>query len=357
MEKYKIKTIEYLKGIMALGIVIFHYNKFTLTAHNDNNFPLFNILSLLYTNAGILVELFFLISGFCFFEFYLEDIRNNKINGKDFFKRRFFKLYPLYIITTITILILQFFYLKKYNCLFDGGVKLDNTTIILNILCLSRGWTTNIGYPYNGPAWFLNVIILDYIIFYFISKFIKSNKIQIVIMLALIILGLIFKMHNLQYPMLNVEMGRGLTNFFLGGIVAYICNSNWIKRRKHIKAILSLIILGLMIIISSIGFESSYYAIILIGFPSILLFSILMDKYIPKLKILSFLGRISFSMYLWHYCYMCFIKILPINFNYYSVNFFIMYLVTLTGLSYISYAIIEQKLSKYLYQKFINKIE
>jgi len=225
-KKDKIKTIEYLKGIMALGIVIFHYNKFTLTEHNDSQFPLFNILNLFYTNGGILVEFFFLISGFCFFIFYAEKIMNKQVKGKEFFKKRFFRLYPLYIITTIAIVILQIFFYRKYDYLFDAGGDIKPISIVLNLLCLSRGWVTNDLYPYNAPAWFLNVIILDYIIFYFMNKFVKNKKIQIVIITILIILGLILKIYNWQYPMFNVEVGRGLTNFFLGGLVAFAYKKN-----------------------------------------------------------------------------------------------------------------------------------
>lgn len=341
----KIKSIDYLKGIMALGIVLFHYNKFTGTAHNDVNFPLFELFEIFYVNGGILVELFFMISGFCFFEFYSKKIINNEITKEQFFKRRFFRLYPLYMITTIIIVVLQIIYSKVYGSFFDAGVKLDWLNIILNLFCLSRGYVNNVFYPYNGPAWFLNVIILDYILFYLINRYVKSTKKKVSIMLVIIIFGIALKYFDMQLPVLNVEVGRGLFNFFIGGILTYIYEI--VKEKNFIRNFLTIVLLIIMISVV-IFLKSSYYANVLLLFPAMFLFFILIDKYIPYSKILENLGKISFSMYLWHYCYMCFIKLIPFNFNYYS-NFFLMfYLITLILLSYFSYVFIEEKLGRKL---------
>jgi len=106
-------------------------------------------------------------------------------------------------------------------------------------------------------------------------------------------------------------------------------------------------------IVTMIDYNYAYYVIILVIFPTVLLLSTLIDNYIPKLNILLTLGKMSFSIYLCHYCYMCFIKILPFKFDYYSISFFITYLITLLGISYISYLLIEQKLSKCLERRFI----
>lgn len=344
----EIKSLNYLKGIMALSIVIFHYNKFTLTNHNDINFPFFNILKSIYIDGGLLVELFFLISGFCLFMFYSERIKNNKLGIKDFLKKRILKLYPLYIITTIVILLLQFLFLKKYGYYFDSGISLTIKDFLLNIVCLGRGWFSNDLYPYNAPAWFLSVLIFDYLLFYLVNKFIKSDKLRFLVISGLIMLGVILKYNNFQYPVFNVEMGRGLTNFFLGGFVSIL----YTKINSNIKIQNKVIIILLIIILLPIVFEfKSYYFLVFCIFPSVLLLFLLSDKYLIKLNFLNMLGKISFSIYLWHYCYMCFIKILPVRFDYYSTQFFVIYLVTSIGLSWVSYIFIEKKLSNFIQNK------
>lgn len=164
------------------------------------------------------------------------------------------------------------------------------------------------------------------------------------IMIALIILGLIFKIYNFQFPILNVEMGRGVTNFLLGGIIALVYKKfNNIKDKKII--ILSVIELEIIAIsiLFIINYDYTYYVIILAVFPALLLLSVLIDKYVPKFNMLLMLGKMLFSIYLCHYCYMCFIKILPFEFDYYSMSFFVVYLITLIGISYSSYLLIRTK--------------
>lgn len=339
----KIKSIDYLKGIMAVGIVLFHYTVLTDTSHNDINFPLYDILRVFYNSnyGNVLVEMFFLISGFCFFHFYSENIKNEKINGKTFFLKRFFRLYPLYIFTTVVVAVLQLIYNKINGRYFGAGVDFSAMNIVLNILCMSRGYVTNEIYPYNGPAWFINVLIIDYFLFFIISKYIKNVNKRLGVIGGLIILGLTLKFFNFQFPIFNVEVGRGLTNFFMGGIIEYIYN------KKHIQ-IVSLLIIACAFFLNL----TSYYYIVLLLFPSLLILLILNDKYIPDIKILKYLGKISFSMYLIHYCYMGLIKILPYKFNYYDISFFVFFWIGLLLISGINYIFFEKNVSKALENKF-----
>lgn len=57
----EIKTIQYLRGIAALAVVLFHY-RFTLNEFNQ--FDIKNLGNILFSSGSFGVDLFFMISGF-----------------------------------------------------------------------------------------------------------------------------------------------------------------------------------------------------------------------------------------------------------------------------------------------------
>ena len=89
---YNLDSLNGLRGIAALIIVLFHYNKLTGTAHSDVNFPFFRILKIGYTQGGWLVELFFMISGICFYAFYAKKFLDKKVTIGEFLIKRYIKL-------------------------------------------------------------------------------------------------------------------------------------------------------------------------------------------------------------------------------------------------------------------------
>ena len=152
----KSKALNFLRLASSLIIVVYHYNKYTGTGHDDINFPFYNLLKPFYNNGGLLVELFFIISGFTFFVVYSDRIINNKISAKEFVIKRIARLFPLYWISTIGILIVRVScYLLFKAKLYGGGENsFSPIKIIFNILGIAGGWLGNESYPYNGPAWF-----------------------------------------------------------------------------------------------------------------------------------------------------------------------------------------------------------
>ena len=101
--KTKSKAINLIKFISAIIIAcIYHYK---------NDFPvgtLFerNILIRGISNYGhLLVELFFIISGYLFYISYSKKIKNKKINFTTFIKKRYLRLIPLAALTSIIWLV------------------------------------------------------------------------------------------------------------------------------------------------------------------------------------------------------------------------------------------------------------
>lgn len=89
--KNEIKTIQYLRGIAALAVVLFHF-KWILNEPNQLNIN--NLGDILFSNGGFGVDLFFIISGFVIVLSTEKNIgkRNNFIS---FLLKRIFRIYPL----------------------------------------------------------------------------------------------------------------------------------------------------------------------------------------------------------------------------------------------------------------------
>ena len=102
--KSQADTFGLIRFISAIIIIIFHYNKLTGGLHTDTQQPWYSILQLAYTNGGNLVELFFIMSGFCFVLFYRDKVIQGELNFKEFITHRFGRILPSYWLSTILII-------------------------------------------------------------------------------------------------------------------------------------------------------------------------------------------------------------------------------------------------------------
>ena len=107
----KFYGIELLRFVASLFIVIYHWGlsfRFLNLAEN-NTYQ--NFLGLIYSHGSIAISIFFVISGVVFSNIYLEE--KDSSSFKNFFVKRFARLYPLHILTLVLIIIIQFFFLKS----------------------------------------------------------------------------------------------------------------------------------------------------------------------------------------------------------------------------------------------------
>lgn len=207
----RIYVLDSLRGIAAFIIAfIWHYKNFNV----EGSYPLSNVLKPFYTYGNLMVEMFFMISGFVMSYCYKEKIMCAKINFNDYIIKRIKHLYPLHLITllavTIVQLIIKFNTGSTFGC---GGFDLYH--FLLNFFCIQVGWIDNV-YTFNAPAWSISVEIFCYIVFYYI---LARGKNYLVYYGAGIIIGLSVLVMNWYYPIFNVPMGRGISCFLIGCIL------------------------------------------------------------------------------------------------------------------------------------------
>lgn len=283
MKFQKIYELESLRGIFAFLIVIFHFP--TDNIFYNNSF---------IRNSFFAVDFFFVLSGFIISLNYEEKI-NNFTSLKNFFKKRFFRLYPLHFIFLIIFVVLELcklFLSINYQIFPNNGFS-DFIDFIKNIL-LIHGLS---GISFNEPSWSISVEFFCYIIFGFYCLCAKKlHFIPIIFIIFGAFLILIDPNHT-SYS----QLGRCIYSFFLGYYIYKLSKKNFVINSKYI----SLIFFILTLCIISIEFK--YKFLILPLFFSINILFIVKNNKLAilneflNLSFFKFLGKISYSIYLTHY--------------------------------------------------------
>ena len=252
-----ILPLETFRGIFAL-IIVLHHLKIDTFIQNSK----------IIMNGGLVVDFFFVLSGFVISLNYL-----HKIKTKDqlflFQKKRFKRLYPLHILTLLIFVSIEFIKLIVNNftnleSTYEPFGDFNNLYSLVANFFLLHGWY---GWSYNLPSWSISTEFYTYFIFGLIIL-ISTNKLRFIlsaIFFALIILLLnnfdIKKFDFLIYP------ARCIYSFFLGVIVYLIYE----KFKSHLSYWFSLFLIigsfAIIILSDQLPYNYKYiFAPIIFGF-------------------------------------------------------------------------------------------
>ena len=313
--KYNYFNILRFVGAMCIAILL-HWNDHILPAINvENNLESINILLFYISKNGyVFVEMFYIISGFLFAKNYMNRI--NKKNGltiKKFLTKRYIRIFPLVIISSIVMYILHFLYYLKLNTFFTCGTLKINRLVFDILFSGISTFGASIN-PLNGPLWYIGPLMICYILAYYLTIHYKKNK-NYYIFFVPIIISIYIITNEITFFIFNINMARGLLSFFVGVLLGNkelenILNNLKKKSKYMLKAILLIIIGCFMYIILSnkseqfIGsFNDTIITYSIIIFPTllILLYDIKWLDKLGKTKLFQFLGNISFSIYIWNF--------------------------------------------------------
>ncbi|CAM8572893.1 MULTISPECIES: acyltransferase family protein [Enterobacteriaceae] len=296
-----IVSIHQLRGIAALLVVFFHFRFFLNDIYVQKNLGY-----ILFGGGAFGVDLFFMISGFII----AASTRNN--SGVFIFCiRRFFRIYPAFIVV----------FFVGYLTLYSSESTL---TILRSFLFIHKDYSMpSPGFGYNllGPAWTLTYEIYFY--FVFSLAMVISHKHRLIISSLFIIIPFMVlqKIYNGEilltgtgapnvpiendfYPLLRF-MGSPIIIEFTIGMALYAIYSRFnFKLDKLTSKSILLFAIGL-----SMAFyfkpNHSGFGMQDFGLWSLLLLSacLLYEKNhaFHESKAISFLGDISFSLYICHY--------------------------------------------------------
>jgi peptidoglycan/LPS O-acetylase OafA/YrhL len=100
----RIASLDGLRGIAAVGVMIFHFNYFFLPqAALTSMLP---FMRPILGHAYLGVDLFFLMSGFVMAHVYGQKLSSNwRAHWRDFATMRFARIYPLFVLTTLVMVV------------------------------------------------------------------------------------------------------------------------------------------------------------------------------------------------------------------------------------------------------------
>ena len=343
----KNKGIDITKFICAIFIAcVYHYlNDFPMGNLIKNN----NILRIMAEYGYLLVELFFIISGYLFYKSYNKKIKNKKINFTTFIKKRYSRLIPLAALTSFVMFILESIYFKINNCYW----LLSNNNIVSLVLQMTgiQFWTNIRESSLNNVIWYISVLLLCYIVYFYLS--LHSKKRGNVIYLCGVIVFIILMTYNINIPLINGYTLRGLTAFGIGILVALLTEKKDIKTISNISIIVLLLTLIATVLLKREVMGNLLLYLDIIVYPCILINIIRFEFIFDKIDsiITDFLSNISFGIYLWNlplqlFFYMIF-SCFNVNINYGSTYFFILQIIIQLLFATFSYKVIEKYLKNF----------
>ncbi|HUP11208.1 MAG TPA: acyltransferase [Niastella sp.] len=287
------ETLDGLRGIAAIAVVIFHFMEIAVPTPNNN----------FIAHAYLAVDFFFCLSGFVIA--YAYDDKMKSIGIATFLKRRLIRLHPLVIVGSVLGLLTFLFdpfsdlhlnYAKKIGLMFI-------CSCLMIPLPLVKERYFNL-FHLNPPTWSL---FWEYIanIFYAIVL-VKLPKKVLWVLTALAAIALVYEAVQSKHLSVgwggdNIRGGGIRVSFsFLAGIMIY--RSGWIIRSKLGFASLSLLMLPAFLFPFSETFN--WFAdpfVVIFYFPVIIMLGAGALRHKTTQAVCRFSGKISYPLYMVHY--------------------------------------------------------
>lgn len=333
----RISQITFTRFLAAMAIVISHFNKDLFLYKID-------YISDIFLKANVGVSYFFILSGFIMIVAYH---RKDKIEYLDYYKNRFARIYPLYVLGLLLYLVTRF----------------SNFSIYKGFLYLFglQSWIPGEAMILNFPGWSISVEFLFYLLFpllynYFYSK---KNK-SIWVITGIIWIGTqVFcslyadssyyqgphtESHELLYyfPLMHIN------EFLVGNLAGLFFVKNSGQKNYDIPIIILFALVLLSLIFLPLFYHNGLMALLFI--PLIILISKnngILSK-IFSLKPLEYLGEASYAVYITHIPVLYILRELVREYNFSVDTVFGIYIVVVILTSMLFYQYIEKPLRDYL---------
>ncbi|MDE1180165.1 acyltransferase [Paraburkholderia sp.] len=307
-----IKSFEGLRGVAALLVAVYHFNGFLRPGSIVDSFYL-------------LVDLFFILSGFVIFRAYQDGLSTPRQLGR-FMVRRFGRLYPLHAFAALffvavtcssRMLKVVMTHLGLGAALSAPGshaFDLPGVPEILSNLFLLQGIGPFSHYEINGPSWSISTEFYTYIVLALGVYFLKG-RVRMIAFSVIAAVGLALAFYGSVHADACLQTGhcldshleyafpRCLGGFFLGAIADRLAPRVALAGERALSlaqvgaAALALFIMWKSISIPSYAFFGvfAFFIVVLTLASDIGPLAMLL-----KTRVCQFLGKISYSMYLVH---------------------------------------------------------
>jgi peptidoglycan/LPS O-acetylase OafA/YrhL len=316
MSKDKIVSIQYLRGLAALGVVFCHYG--------SNLSPIFN-----FGQTGVFV--FFLISGFIIV-YSLIQANYKPSQFFTFLLKRSIRIDPSYYV--VILLTICLFKILSYVPAFNGSaISLIPGQLIAHVLYI----VPFTKYPFYIHIFWTLCVEFQFYLLIGILYFLSNNALYKTTFLILFSLCSLIPFSNSYYLVFNYAA------IFSLGISLVMLYQN--------RSLQNILLPVFLLILVAFKFGSLIFILLLISSLAIFYFTLI-------IKPLAFLGDISYSLYLIHpLTFIVFTgtaKRLHIDLNHYKLLWLIVEVSIASLSAYIFYLLIEKpslRLSKHIFYK------
>jgi peptidoglycan/LPS O-acetylase OafA/YrhL len=332
--KNRLDYLDSIRGLAALCVVIGHFLDMYVK-HNYSGIQFSYIEGVVepFELGRVGVVIFFIISGFVV-PYSFNDKEGKGVISK-FAIKSAFRLYPAFWLSILIAIVI------------GAGIGiniLSTEQVILNFTMLPKYLGVE---SVQGAYWTLHLLFVFYVLccaLFFLGK-LNNNKVLTFMLVSFCLLAVAFAFLRYAYAIrIPIVMPLGLATMFLGALLRNHYSDNSISN-KHV-----VIILGVYFITMLLA-QNLYY---LSGWPrwfsayavAISVFLFFTYKVNFKHEFLSYIGRISYSMYLLHMLVLAFVFNTFSLFSYQllgGIFSFVLTLILSVLLADISYRIFEMK--------------
>jgi peptidoglycan/LPS O-acetylase OafA/YrhL len=333
--------IQGLRGIAILLVAAYHLN-------------------IPYFSGGFIgVDIFFVISGYIITKIILKEIKNNSFSLIKFYEKRIRRILPAYLVVAFITLLASYIFLMPSKLIDFAKALVASLFYISNFF-----FTYSYNYFFEGSnvsllhTWSLSIEEQFYIfyplIFIFLIKIYQKNYLKF-FTISLVILTL-FSFFLSNYMVFNgfnaiafYNLPTRIWQLSLGALV-FILEEKYIATNLKRNVVFSEFILFFSIL--SIFFASilmnkntlhpSFITLIPVSAAGLIIFYSNYSKFflnILKIKFLCYFGKISYSLYLWHFVIIFHIKDI-FGYENETINIFLSIIISIL-LSDLSYRFIE----------------
>jgi len=346
----KLEGIDLLRGIAVTVVILYHFFEL-LGLHDYALYPY-------VTSIGQLgVPLFFIISGYLIYRSidYSITHKGMKLGIKQYTMHRLFRILPAYYFNFLIVLALastvigaEYFYSSKFL-----------NQIWSHLTFTSYFVYQSSGLGVNGAYWTLSIEMLWYIVAPLFFIYIKKDRYYLIFILIAFLylwsidLGYIDTLFHLDKTASNYMARLYYFSFqlpaqiiyFIAGIFIYkyLAHKNFIENNL-LKIILFILLISVFIFISLQYFFLASFVMknLLTLLISSLIFILLYQSNIPYLSAIDWIGKISYSLYLWHMPILFVMKQSNILSHTSLLNTTLIFITTLLAVSSMSYYFIEE---------------
>ena len=309
-----LSSVTSLRGLAAIFVIFFHINIICFALAPWDSF-----LDHFIQKGYLWVDFFFLLSGFIMMHVYSQSFgKSIKENFKKFMRSRFARIYPLHLFSFLCMVAFYFWYRANFTLYPDDYTYTFNMKAILTNILLVHSMDFHNNLSWNSASWSISVEWWMYVVFPFLlipfRKITDWKKIFIFLSIIAGYLFIIYYLHPLSTTTngtfdpatkntLDVTYDYGFVRCFFGflfGMLLYeLYRVGWGRRYLN-KNTVWILTVSAVIAVMAIPMPDF---IPIIVFAAIILVSVYAEgigKHILNLKPLTYLGDISYSLYLMH---------------------------------------------------------